>query len=166
MLLINKSTGFRGYIINMKSLMLMNREYVEEKNVLTSIPTYWLNQDHLEFFFGKVRALNGFNDNPTAQHFAAAFCKLLANDSVMNSKHTNCNSYQTTPGSFSDILNVSSRSMILHEDKIVPSPSELQNLFEELGKKLKLMKGMTRLLLAYRTTQSQPLLEKSNKFFS
>lgn len=133
-LLINKSTGFRGFIIDMKSLMLMYREYVEEKKLLTSIPTYWLNQDHLENFFGKVRSSNGHNDNPTAQHFAAAFGKLLANDSVTNSKHANCNSYHTTSRSFSNILNVSSRSVISDEDKILPSSSELQNLFEELEK--------------------------------
>lgn len=30
-LLINKSIGYRAFIINMKCLMLMYREYVEEK---------------------------------------------------------------------------------------------------------------------------------------
>lgn len=104
------------------------------KKVLTSIPTYWLNQDHLEKNFGKIRSLNGHNDNPTAQHFAAAFCKLFANDSVMNSKYANCNSYDTASGSVSNILNVSSRSVILHEDKSVPSSSELRDSFEELEK--------------------------------
>lgn len=116
----------------MKSLVLMFQEYVEEKKLLNSIPTFWLNQDHLEVFFGKIRAQNGYNDNPTAQHFAAAFCKLLANDSVMTSKHANCNSDETPSRPFSNILSVTSGSAKSKEDKGMPSPSELQKLFEEL----------------------------------
>lgn len=130
-----KKTGGKGFIINMKSLVLMFQEYVEEKKVLNSIPTFWLNQDHLEVFFGKSRSLNGFNDNPTAQHFAAAFSKLLANDSVLTSKHANCRSVEAPSRPFSNILSVSSGSTIKSkEDKKMPSSSDLEYLFKELEK--------------------------------
>lgn len=38
-------TGFKGFIHNMHSLMSLYEEYVVEKQLLTSIPTYHLNQD-------------------------------------------------------------------------------------------------------------------------
>lgn len=129
-----KKTGGRGFIINMKSLELMFQEYVEEKKVLNSIPTFWLNQDHLEVFFGKTRSLNGYNDNPTAQQFSAAFCKLLANDSVLTSKHANCSSVEALSRPFSNILSVSSGLTNSKEDKKMPSSSELEYLFKELEK--------------------------------
>lgn len=127
-----KKTGCKGFIINMKCLMLIFQEYVEERKILNSIPTFWLNQDHLEVFFGKTRSLNGSNDNPTAQHFAAEFCKLLANDSVLTSKHANCNSVETPSRPFSNIFSVCSGPIKSKEDKRIPPPAELENLFEKL----------------------------------
>ncbi|KAJ8246096.1 hypothetical protein GJAV_G00263610 [Gymnothorax javanicus] len=40
--------------------------------------TYKLSQDHLELFFSLVRACGGFNNNPTARQFTAAYKRLLA----------------------------------------------------------------------------------------
>lgn len=112
----------------------MYEEFIVETKVLSSIRTYYLNQDHLEIFFGKIRALNGFNDNPTAQQFAAAFCKLLANDLISVSKHANCKFTEIPPAQLSNILNVSSRPTRSSPNMIMPSKSELQHLFSELEK--------------------------------
>lgn len=128
----NRCTGFKGFIINMRSLELIYQEYVQERKVLASIPTYDLNQDHLEIFFGKIRSRNGNNDNPTAQQFTAAFSKLLANDSVSISKHANCISNGTSSRQISNILVVSSRSKSANKDDNMPSQPELEELFEQL----------------------------------
>lgn len=48
-------TGFLGFIIDIHSLQSINKDYVEDNNILTSIPTYYLNQDAVEMFFGKIR---------------------------------------------------------------------------------------------------------------
>ena len=44
--------------------------------------TYKLSQDHLELFFGAVRSSGGFNNNPTAQQFTAAYKCLLMRTSI------------------------------------------------------------------------------------
>lgn len=83
-------TGFVGMIINMYSVMSLYTEYVEEKKLLKSIPTYSLSQDPLEIFFGKTRSLNGYNDNPSCQQFQSAYRKLLVHSTVCTSKSANC----------------------------------------------------------------------------
>lgn len=47
--------------------------------------------------------MHGWNDNPTAEQFAAAFRKLLVNNDVFASNHANC--IET----YDSILTVSSR---------------------------------------------------------
>lgn len=129
-------TGFNGFIINMHCLQMMYQDYLENSDLLIKIPTYNLGQDPLEIFFGKVRALNGFNDNPTAQQFSAAFRKLLANDSITSSKHGNCNTFQSAFNPISDILSISSRSTIAADTNaknISISSTDLDNLFRKLS---------------------------------
>lgn len=51
-------TGFKGYIVRMKSTMAMYKKFVTEDKVLDSLPTMTFSQDYLEIFFGRIRALN------------------------------------------------------------------------------------------------------------
>lgn len=55
-------TGFVGFVINMNSLKMMYVELIEQFKLLEFIPTYYINQDAVEMFFGKIRSLGGFND--------------------------------------------------------------------------------------------------------
>lgn len=48
-------TGFIGFIIDFNSLRSIYEYYVEDTKLLSSIPTYYLNQDAVEMFFGKIR---------------------------------------------------------------------------------------------------------------
>lgn len=73
----NVKTGFRGFVMNIVSVMKIYNEFVENQKCLTYIATYRLSQDHLEMFFGKIRSMHGCNDNPTVQQFTSAFKKLL-----------------------------------------------------------------------------------------
>lgn len=99
------STGMRGVVINITSLLEMYRELIEEQKWMPSLPTYRLSQDHLEMLFGKIRTLNGYNDNPNAQQFSSAYRKLLYDAEIMLSKYSNVEVRST-----SNVLTVSSCS--------------------------------------------------------
>lgn len=105
----NANTGFIGFIINMRSLQLMFEKYVENEKLIQCIPTYFLNQDAVEMFFGKIRSFGGCDDNPDVVRFKAAYRKLLGIDPILQSKKGNCEAFQINSNPFSDILYVSSR---------------------------------------------------------
>lgn len=110
--------GFIGYIIDMRSLQLMYEKYVEREKFLYFIPTYFLSQEAVEIFFGKIRSCNGCDDNPEFVRFKAAYRKLLAIDSVFPSNKRNCDAFQINSNPFSDILYVSSkRALSLPEEQ-------------------------------------------------
>lgn len=79
-------TGFVGFIIGTQSLQSIQEKYVEKENILSFIPTYFLNQDAVEIFFGKVRARGFLDDNPDVIRFKAAYRKLLGIDSILQSR--------------------------------------------------------------------------------
>lgn len=53
--------------------------------------------------------MNGCNDNPTCEQFSAAFRKLLAYNTIMYSKFSNCQLSEDENGFNSNILSVSSK---------------------------------------------------------
>ena len=64
------------------------------------ILTYKFSQDHLELFFGAIRSAGGFNNNPTAQQFTAAYKRLLLRSSI-EGRNRNCKKQDKT-----DILEI------------------------------------------------------------
>lgn len=95
---------------------LFNSRYVEEKSLLSIFATYRISQDHIEIYFGKIRASNGCNDNPNQQQFEAAYRKMSHQSDIMISKAANIEivDQETSPtenldGIISNILVVSSR---------------------------------------------------------
>lgn len=96
-------TGFRGFIVNIISITAMYQEYVEQNHWMSFFPTYRISQDHLEMLFGKIRTLNGYNDNPNAQQFCSAYRKLLYESDVVLSAGSNIESR-----GYSNVLTVSS----------------------------------------------------------
>lgn len=94
-----------GFVVNIMSFTAMYRELVEEHHWLTCLATYRFSQDHLELHFGKIRTLNGHNDNPNAQQFSSAYRKLLYEADLVTSESSN-----VTARSASNILTVSSSS--------------------------------------------------------
>lgn len=85
--------AFRGFIIDMVSLMGMYTEYIEQSHLLTSIATYNLLQDVIEMLFGRIRACGGFNNNPNVQQFKGAFRKIQANMKLDLSPNSNCRAF-------------------------------------------------------------------------
>lgn len=99
-------TGFVGFIVNMHSLKDMFSELVETKEILTSIPTQRISQDHLEQRFCQIRSLNGFNDNPTQEQFTSAFRKTFAFNIIFISSGTTFHEMHISNNNVSNILTV------------------------------------------------------------
>lgn len=78
-------TGYFGFIQNMTSFSGIFEDYG-----LTEFYTFSVSQDKLETFFGIIRRMGGCNDNPTEQHYSAAYKKLLFQNAIKSSIHGNC----------------------------------------------------------------------------
>ena len=100
-----KKTGFIGFLVAIKSMKHIFFDLVEKKNApMKFVLTYKFSQDHLELFFGAIRSSGGFNNNPTAQQFTAAYKRLLLRSSIQG-QNGNCQKQDQT-----DILEVISDS--------------------------------------------------------
>jgi hypothetical protein len=65
---------------------------------------YKFSQDHLELFFCAVRGRGGWNNNPTARQFKAAYKRLIVHQEVKSVSTGNC-----IPQLATDILTISSK---------------------------------------------------------
>nr|CAI5846405.1 unnamed protein product [Callosobruchus analis] len=74
-------TGFLGFLIDIESLKCIYKTYILEKR-LNFILTNKLSQYHLELFFGAIRGKGGFNNNPSARYFEAAYKRLLVHTEI------------------------------------------------------------------------------------
>ena len=91
-----RKTGFVGFLVAIESLKLLFKELVEgEKAPINYLLTYKFSQDHLELFFGAIRSAGGFNNNPTAQQFTAAYKRLLMRTTIEGGKG-NCQKLDPT----------------------------------------------------------------------
>lgn len=84
-----KKTGFLGFIVCMQSIEHIFDHLVVHGS-MTYILTHKMSQDHAETFFGGVRGRGGFNNNPTAAQFTAAYKRLLVHTEVSSSSAGNC----------------------------------------------------------------------------
>lgn len=83
------NTAYLGFYNNMINFKKMFEEYVLTDEI-DKLITHRFSQDNLETLFGCIRSMNGFNDNPTAQQFEAAFRKLMVHNDVVCSNKSNC----------------------------------------------------------------------------
>lgn len=79
---LQRKVVYLGFLICIESVKSLYKTYVKEKNLLKFILTYKLSQDHLELFFGSIRSRGGFNNNPTARQFEAAYKRLLVHAEI------------------------------------------------------------------------------------
>lgn len=84
-----KKTGFVGLLICMHSTADLFERLVATGK-LQYLLTHKMSQDHLEIFFGCIRGKGGFNNNPTACQFTAAYKHLLIQTEVKSSDAGNC----------------------------------------------------------------------------
>lgn len=137
---INK-TGFLGLCVNIQNLIDIYKEVVENKQLMENISTHSISQDHLEIFFGKVRSLNGYNNNPTCQQFNAAVRKLLANTTILYSKYGNCaivdsnSTHYAVHNPYSNISMITSRRSTINSNNQCDDVSgdEIESLYMQLA---------------------------------
>lgn len=91
----------------MNSALTLYNYLVEDSKILKYIPLYKVSQDHIELFFSAVRARGGFNNNPNAVQFRAAYKKLLVRAEIRDDGIGNC-----TPLEQITILTCSSKNPI------------------------------------------------------
>lgn len=90
------ATPVLGFLMNLTNIPLMYARYCEEDENDPSLKpmkylrTYSFSQDHLELFFSKIRARNGYNDNPNVVQFKGAFRRLLVNSDIKPPQSANC----------------------------------------------------------------------------
>ena len=91
-----RKTGFVGFLVAIESVKLLFEELVEKDDApMKYLLTYKFSQDHLELFFGAIRSAGGFNNNPTAQQFTAAYKRLLMRSTIEGGKG-NCQKLDPT----------------------------------------------------------------------
>ena len=96
-----RKTGFVGFLVAINSIQSTFSDLVgKEEAPMNYILTYKFSQGHLELFFGAIRSSGGFNNNPTAQQFIAAYKRLLLRSSI-EGRNGNCTKQDET-----DILEV------------------------------------------------------------
>ena len=87
----NRKTGFLGFIISGHSMIgifdEINRLQCTERPFLM---TYKVSQDHIELLFSVIRSKGGFNNNPTARQFKAAYKRLLVHHELRSIGSGNC----------------------------------------------------------------------------
>lgn len=71
-----RDTGFRGFLLAISAAEALFDKLVRN-GPLKYLLMYKFSQDALEMYFGLVRQLGGFNNNPTAVQFTAAYKRLL-----------------------------------------------------------------------------------------
>lgn len=153
--------AFCGIIINIKSLMSIFHEYVDEKQVFLKIPTYCFLQDTLELFFARIRAQSRGNTNPNALQFKGAYRKLLCNIKIEVPEKANCRIFDqvdnmlTSDYYFSNIFLISSRRPTISAEKF-------ENTFEAFeAQKNAILEDV---VLISEINESDPLLDACTNY--
>ncbi|KAI8424524.1 hypothetical protein MSG28_002983 [Choristoneura fumiferana] len=83
------NTGLIGLLVCIESIQHLYKNVIETK-YLSFLLAYKVSQDHLELFFGQIRSQGGFNNNPNAVQFKAAYKKILTHVEVGEKFTGNC----------------------------------------------------------------------------
>ena len=130
-----RKTGFIGFLVGIKSVQGMFHDLVESPNPpLTYLLTYKFSQDHLELFFGAVRAAGGCNNNPTAYNFLSIYKRLLLRSSIQGGKGNVTPRDDTTIlHLMGDTLIVEGKTMTLSEAAIIKryDISDMQSVIDD-----------------------------------
>lgn len=73
-----------------KSLLEIYNNLVVSQDILQYISCYKFSQDHIELFFGCIRAKGGCNNNSTVRQFKATYKKFLIHTEIADIKTSNC----------------------------------------------------------------------------
>lgn len=114
--LTRRKTAFLGFLMAIKSFEGLCEDLLGgQEPLMRYLLTYKCSQDHLELFFGAIRSRGGWNNNPTALQFMAAYKRLLVRHEVQQARG-NCSMQDQT-----SILHVTRRANH-HEDVAHDAP--------------------------------------------
>ena len=116
-----RKTGCGRFLLAIRSIKGIFQEFVESGPApLQYLLTYRLSQDHLKLFFGAIRSAGGFNNNPTAQQFTAAYKRLLLRSSIGGSRG-NCQQRDQSAilQTFDDTCNVNKEAVTICEASLI-----------------------------------------------
>jgi len=86
----NRKIGFLGFIVCLQSLLRLHSNLIKSGK-LEHLKMYKISQDHFEIFFGIVRSLGGYNNNPTCRKFQSAYKKVVVHTHDIENLNTrNC----------------------------------------------------------------------------
>ena len=112
-----RKAGFVGFILAIESVKMLFKDLVGSIDPpMNYLLTYKFVQGHLELFFGAVRSAGGFNNNPTAQQFTAAYKRLLMRSTIEGGKG-NCQKLDPTSILYiiDDTCNVNEEEVSMHK---------------------------------------------------
>ena len=93
-----RKTGFTGFLVCCKSIEVINENLLASpKPALEYLLTYRMSQDHIELFFSKIRSMGGFNNNPSARQFLAAYKRVLTHCEIQEVTRGNCVPLESVP---------------------------------------------------------------------
>ncbi|KAJ8380408.1 hypothetical protein SKAU_G00011860 [Synaphobranchus kaupii] len=133
-----KKTSIYGFIANGRSALNIYNDLVERPNApCRYLLTYKLSQDHLELFFAAVRARGGYNNNPNARQFRAAYKRLLVRHQVKTGTgncllRDNTDILDSTPAAVNIArrMDVELVEMLLPGDDTIPDLPDVDHLSE------------------------------------
>ena len=78
-----RRTAFVGLLCTIDSVLAIYSQYVDVASAhLKYFLTYKISQDHIELFFGGIRAACGSNNNPTVRQFISVYKRMLMRHNV------------------------------------------------------------------------------------
>lgn len=115
----NRKTGFLGFLCCIRYIEILYRRIILDTGLIF-VPIYKLSQDHLECFFSAIRAKGGFNNNPSALQFKAAYKRLVVHGELKHIQTGNCCPLEN--------INIMTYTYTKFERKINSTLIKLQNI--------------------------------------
>lgn len=111
------NTGIVGLLVCINSLEYLYKSLVESKAV-SYLMTFKFSQDHVELFFGKIRSLGGFNNNPNARQFKSAYKKMLSHLELSSKFTGNCLPLENLPILQGNLQNINKSSLSYRHEEV------------------------------------------------
>lgn len=106
----NANTGVIGLLTCINSMEYLYTTLIVETKALSYLTMFKFSQDHIELFFGKIRSLGGFNNNPNARQFKSAYKKILSHLELSSKFTGNCLPLESLPILQSGLKNINNSS--------------------------------------------------------
>lgn len=124
-------TSYLGFICTLNNVVHLYEDLVQT-GIMTDFFTLRISQDLLEYTFGQIRQAGSNNRNPTAMQFEAAMRKILFDNEVKASQHSNVQDFGipllTVSSTKKNETNVQSK-----EEQLQPYPQRWEWLSNQHG---------------------------------